>query len=138
MDKKLVKLFCGIKCEPDREAAENIWHAIVERDRRIARVKFWSFCALGFVSLLALMPALSIMWSDLSQSGFFDYFSLLSPGSSLDGSVFSYWRELSFSLIESLPTMSILLSLSLVFSLFLSLKYASGQIYKKNLLAPSF
>jgi hypothetical protein len=128
VEQKLAKLFCQIKCEPNCRLAENVWCALLERDERIARLKLWGFSVVGFISLAALVPTVRILSDDLAQSGFFDYFSLLAVGFSFNSSVFSYWRELGLSLLESLPALIILFLLALIFIFFLSFKYAIRQI----------
>jgi hypothetical protein len=130
MEKGLMEAFHKAKYEGKSGLAENIWHGIAARNKHIARIKLWAFSFTGIASLAGLIPAWKILSSDLAQSGLYEYFSLVF---SSGGSVFSYWRELSLSIAESLPTMSIILSLSLVFVLFLSLKYASKQIIKGQL-----
>ncbi len=131
MEKELIKVFHKAKYEEGSGLALNIWQKIVMRDRRIARLKLWAFSSIGLVSLIGLIPAGKSLFNDLGQSGLYEYFSLLF---SSGNSIFSYWKELALSIAESLPIMSIILSLTLVFILFLSFKYASRQIIKGQLL----
>jgi hypothetical protein len=70
-----------------------------------------------------------ILINDFTQSGFYEYLSL---AFSTKGLLFSYWKEFAFSLAESLPTMSIVLSLALLFIFFLSLRYVMKQIINNN------
>jgi len=127
---KLVKAFREIKYEPDANLAENVWRTIVLRNKRMAQFKLWSFAATGIVSLAGLVPAFKILSNDLAQSGFYEYFSLIFSDSRL---IISYWKELVFSLAESLPTVSIIFTLSLIFVFFLSFRYAMKQISKGQL-----
>jgi len=84
------------------------------------------------VSAVGLIPAFEMLLNNLAQSGFSEYFSLIfSDG----GSMLTYWKELSFSLAESLPVMSIILTLSTLFVCFLSLRYLIKQIGKNNLMS---
>ncbi len=78
---------------------------------------FW----LGTVSLisgLTLVPALQYMNQELLVSGFYNYMSLAFSDSAL---VFSAWREFAFSLLESVPSIALLLvfvaSIALIWSL---------------------
>lgn len=125
MQDKLTKLFQKAKYKDSSDLVENVWRAIVLHDRCIARVKLWAFSAVGAVSFVGLIPAFKVLLGDLVQSGFYEYFSLIFSDSGL---ILSVWRELVFSLAQSLPVLSIVFTLSLVFIFFLSLKYILKQI----------
>lgn len=56
MDEKLAKILCGIKCPPEENLSEEIWLAIVKREKRIAKIELCAFSFLGFISLAALVP----------------------------------------------------------------------------------
>jgi len=86
----------------------------------------------GILSLVGLVPAFKILSSDLAHSGFYEYLSLTFEGG---GVIISYWKELSLSIVESIPVMSTLLTLSLLFVCLLSLKYLTRQIIRNKLLA---
>lgn len=130
MEQKLVEAFHKIKYEPDASLAENVWRTIILRNKRTAQLKLWAFAATGIASLIGLVPAFKILSNDLSQSGFYEYFSLIFSDS---GSIISYWKEFILSLAESLPIASIIFTLSLIFVFFLSLRYAMKQINKVQL-----
>jgi hypothetical protein len=135
MQDKLTKIFKQAKYEVDDTLASNVWLAVVAHDKHVAKIKFWAFTSLGLASLAGLIPAFKILSTDLGQSGFYEYFSLIfSDG----GSIVSFWKELVFSIAESLPVMSIVLSLCLMFVFFLSIKYATKQIINNNRLVPRF
>jgi len=131
MHQKLTKIFQKVKYESNINLAENVWQAIVLHDKCIVRVKLWAFSIIGFASLVGLVPAFKALSSDFVQSGFYEYFSLIFSDSGL---ILSYWKELFFSLAESLPTISIILTLSLLFICFLSLRYLMKQISKGRLI----
>jgi len=130
MEQKLIKIFQKAKYEADTNLSETVWRAITVRGRRITQFKLWVFALAGFASLIGLVPAIKILSSDLAQSGFYEYFSLIFSDSGL---MLSYWKEFIFSLAESLPTMSIIFTLSSVFVFFLSLRYIMKQIIKNQL-----
>jgi hypothetical protein len=130
MEQKLRKIFQKAKYENTQNLADNIWSVILLREKQATRFKLWAFTLAGFASLAGAIPAIKALSSDLVQSGFYEYFSLIfSDG----GSVISHWKEFVFSIAESLPTMSIIISLSFVLVFFLSLKYATKQIIKGQL-----
>jgi hypothetical protein len=79
-----------------------------------------------------LVPTFKILLADLTRSGFYEYFSLLFSDT---GSIISYWKEFTFSIAESLPIISIISVLSLLFVCFLSLKYLIKQINKNQLIS---
>jgi hypothetical protein len=130
MRHKLKEILQKAKYESDPSLAENVWRAVIARDKHINRLKLWAFAFIGLASLAGLVPALKALLSDLAQSGFSEYFSLIFSDSGL---ILSYWKELFFSLAESLPILSVTLSLTLIFIFFLSLKYTMKQIIKSQL-----
>jgi hypothetical protein len=127
MEKGLTKAFHKAIYKGDTTLAEDIWRSILVRNQHIARIKLWSFSFLGFASFVGFIPVFKTLSNSLAQSGLYEYFSLIFSNGS---SVLSYWKELLFSIAESIPTMSIVLSLSFVFVFFLSLKYVMRQIIK--------
>ncbi len=129
MEKELKKAFQKAKFEENSNLASNIWQNIIIRNRRIARLKLWTFSLTGLISLSGIIPAWKALLSDLAQSGFYEYLSLIFSN---DGSFFHYSKEIMLSIAESIPTMSIIMSLSLVFVLFLSLKHVTKQIINNN------
>ena len=130
MEKELKKAFHRVKYGEKPDLAENIWEGIVRYNKRIARIKLWVFSFIGLLSLAGLIPAWKALSSDLAQSGFYEYLSL---AFSNGNSILPFWKELSFSLAESVPIMSTIISLSLIFIFFLSLKSASKQIIRGQL-----
>ena len=130
MNQKLKEIFCKSKYEPRVDLAEDIWRVVLSRNKRITNFKLIVFSVVGFASLLGLVPAIKMLLNDLGQSGFYEYLSL--AFSSIT-SITSYWKEFAFSLAESLPLLSTILSLSLIFVFFLSVRYAMKQIIKGQL-----
>jgi len=130
MRKELIKAFHNAMYESDGDLAKNIWNTLAIREKRIARLKFFAFSFIGFISLIGLVPAFIALFDDFAQSGFYEYLSLIFSN---NGAIVSYWKELAFSLGESLPVMSLIISFSLIFIFFLSLRYAMKQIIKGQL-----
>ena len=91
MEPKLTKILAKAKLEPEEDLAEKIWHDLVARERYITKIKLWAFGFIGFSSLAGLVPAFKILFDNLTQSGFYEYFSLIFSDS---GSVVAYWKEL--------------------------------------------
>lgn len=120
MEQKLTKIFQKTKYTPEEELKEIIWNTIKTHQKRSTKIKLWVFSFAGIVSFTALIPTFKILLNDMTQSGFYEYSSLIFTN---DKSILLYWKDLVFSLAESLPTTSIILTLSLTFIFFLSLRH---------------
>jgi hypothetical protein len=131
MENKLTEIFQKAKLEPGLNMAGDIWRALILRDKRITRFKLWASATILLASLVGLFPVANALLNDLARSGLYEYFSLIFSNG---WSVLSYWKELTLSLAESLPTTSIIFTLSLVFVFFLSLRYMVKEIYKNQLM----
>lgn len=125
MEEELIKLCCNAKYKSDTKLCEDIWCGLVEHQKRINKLKLFFFSILGTLSVLGFVPLSSRLLSDLARSGFYEYSSLIfSDG----GLVIFFWREFVYSLTESIPIVSLTLSVALVFIFVLSLRYAMKQI----------
>jgi hypothetical protein len=69
-----------------------------------ARLRLAAFGTLTFVSVLMLIPAVQYALSEFYTSGFYEYASLF-----FDSLSRGYWKELLYSLADSLPSLSLLL-----------------------------
>lgn len=114
----------GIKLE------DHIWNRLCERDTRIVRTKFYCFTILSLASLGASILVIRTLARELTQSGFYEYLSLIFSDS---GSVATYWKEFIFSLAESIPTVSIMLILTLLSLFLLSLRHIARSIIQNKL-----
>ena len=130
MDETITKAFLKAKYEPRVDLAANILHKIALENKRITKIKFYTFSIFGILSLIGLFPALKFLLSDFAQSGFYEYVSI---AFSSNGSALSYWKELSYSLAESLPITSMIFSFGLIFIFFISFRFALKQIIKGQL-----
>ena len=132
MEKDLKKAFQNLIVEPKDGLVDDVWHQIVVREKRSTRIKLYLFSSAGLLSILGFIPALKALFDGFTQSGFYEYFSLVfSSGSNL----FSYWKELGLSLIESLPVLNIIFTFSLVFIFLLSIRYVIKQIINQGQLS---
>lgn len=129
MEPKLTEAFNKIRYQSEDDFADQVWNKIVARDHKAAMFKLYVFSFAGICSFLALIPASKLLLNDFSKSGFYEYFSLALSNS---GSINSYWREFMFTILESLPLQSIVLSLSLIFFFFLSIKYIAKQFTRNR------
>lgn len=86
--------------------------------RRAAQLRAGLFGAVALVCGTVLVPALEYTGNQLYASGFYEYLSLISSDNSL---LLTYWREFGLSLVESLPSLALLLVLPTVVALVWSL-----------------
>lgn len=103
---------------PPRGLYEAILARIDAAKRASARVRAGLFGAVAVLSGLALVPAVQYAFAQFYASGFYDYASLLLSDRSL---ALTYWRELSLTLLESLPALALLLVIPLFAALVWSL-----------------
>lgn len=89
--------------------------------RRTARLRLAALSLGLLTTSLALIPAFSYTAHEFAASGFATYLSVLFSDSSV---ALSYWRELSLSLVESLPSVSLLILASLISVFLWSLRKA--------------
>ena len=130
MYNKLTKIFQKAAYKPSPNLAPTIWSTIITYDKRVTRFRLWVFSFVGLTSMVGLIPAVKELLSDFALSGFNEYFSLIFSSS---GSVLSYWKEWVFSLAESMPITSIILTFSLLFICFFSLRHLMRQVGRNQL-----
>lgn len=82
------------------------------------RVIFFSFGLI--ISLLVLVPAFKMVRAEFIESGFIDFFSLLFSDF---GAVLTCWQSFVLTLLESLPVMSAVVFLLVIFLFLESLKF---------------
>ena len=103
-----------ILIDPPLNLEDVIFKRIIKERRKSALVRFTLLGGTSLVSLLGLVKAGTLLWQSFIQTGFYEYTTLIfSDGSALA----SYWKEFAFSLIESLPLISLisLLSITAIF-----------------------
>jgi hypothetical protein len=95
------------------DAPGGLYEAVLARITRArqlhARRKTFLLGVISLVCGLTLVPALQYTNQELLASGFYNYMSLAFSDSTL---VFSAWRVFAFSLLESLPSIALLLVLA--------------------------
>ncbi len=82
--------------------------------RRAAWIRLCAFSIVLAASVAALVPAIDYATNQFYESGFYDYLSLFFSDWS---AVVAHWRALSETLVESVPSLSILFLLALTFCL---------------------
>jgi hypothetical protein len=105
------------------------------RQEELRRARMYVFLSMATISasLWGIIFAVKYVLAGFYQTSFYSYFSLVFSDPDI---AFSYWRELSFSLIEALPLLGITFSLIAVAILLTSVRFLA-QNTKSNL-APLF
>ncbi|HLD31054.1 MAG TPA: hypothetical protein VJB41_02545 [Patescibacteria group bacterium] len=121
------------------EAPDNLFNKIIMRINRrqrmlaISRVIVFSFSLLG--SLVAAWPIFSAVKIEFVNSGFLQFLSLAFSDFEV---IITYWQSFISTLLESLPAISIALSLLIIFIFMGSLRFLTKDIkilINKNILA---
>ncbi len=121
MRKDFEKLFSHLNpAEPPSGLFEKIIYRIREEQRDFAikqRVAVFSFIMVA--SIVAFIPALKSVQTDLAESGFLQFLSL---ALSDFGVVVTYWHSFAMSLLETIPAMSLVVLLAVIFAFLGSFK----------------
>ncbi len=88
---------------------ERVLNNVYQRAQFLEKRNFKIFAFAGATSFLAMVLSLYQLFENAKQSGFFSYLSLLL---SERINIVYYWKELSFSLVESMPLLSSLFLLA--------------------------
>ncbi len=126
----LQNVFQKAKYEPKEDLSGYIWLELVKRSENRARTRLWVLSSFSLGSLAGSIFEFRALSQDFLHSGFYRYFSLVFSNGS---TVLKYWKEFSLTLTDSIPVMSLILSLALVFVFFISLRYAVLQFNKSRL-----
>lgn len=117
--------------EPDFGLKEKIIHKIEKEAKKKA---VFTFIFAGFTSLtsvLAMIYSLVLIVKDYYSSGLSEYISLVFSDSSI---LLSFWKEFTLSVVESLPFITITLTLTSVWIFIWSLKYMFSNFRKSSLI----
>jgi hypothetical protein len=108
----------------ESRAPEGLYRAVISRvsaeQNRSAKKRFVVAVGSLVASVAASVAAVLVLATSLTQSGFWKFVSLaFSDG----GTVMTYWRQFSMSLLESFSMPEMVVSLVCVFAVMLSLKF---------------
>ena len=124
VDNDLKEAFKKVKYHPEYRLSDDIWRSIENYQNKRRQIKFWTYSGVGAISLIGFISSLLNLLEQFSNSGFYNYFSLIF---SSDGYLTFYWKELALSIINSLPIISLMFSFLLIFILFVSIKHIIRQ-----------
>ena len=127
MQKDYEKLFTRLKpLEPPEDLLNKILNNIQKEKRLLAIKKRIAIFSLGFLaSAIGFIPASQAVYVNITESGFFDIFSLIFSDF---GAIADFGSQYILSLLELLPAASIALLLTIMFALFGSLKYLAQDL----------
>ena len=129
MSQKYKKIF---SFSIDDKAPERVFSAVLKRieDRKTKQehAKAFAHGLLAIIAVIAIVPAISYFISEATQSGFLQYLSLVfSDGSA----ILSDWKDLTMSILESIPIISSISCLALIFIIANSLRRGAEHISPK-------
>jgi hypothetical protein len=87
---------------------------VAEARIRLARIRAGLSACIALASFAVLVPVVQYTAEQLYASGFYDYASLFMSDRGL---VFTYWREFGLSLVESLPSVALLVLIPIAVAL---------------------
>jgi len=111
--------------EPPKGLLEKILKRIHREERILVLRKIIIFSVLLFGSLAGFFPAVKLLLSDFSKSGFINFFSLLFSDFS---AIAIYWKSFLMIILETLPAMSLALFLAVVVVLLQSVKSLTKNV----------
>ncbi|GEM_PF-432281 len=105
-----------------------------EKQRLALRRRFIVFSIILAASVMVLVPVLKMVHQNLVESGFIQFLSLLFSDSAV---VVTYWQSFVLTLLESLPAMSLIALLAVIFIFLESVKFVvhdAISAFKPNLI----
>ena len=124
MNQDLKKAFHSIQYHPRETLSSSIAGAVLARAERTSQIRKWTFGILSLLCIIAIVPAIIGLLHQFSQTGFYQYSSLLfSSGGAMAGA----WKSFALVLGESLPGTSIAIVLALLGLLVWSLRNTFTQ-----------
>ena len=111
MTAKITQKFKLIEREPSPELTNRIVMTIEKIRIRNARIRFWFYGSLSTLSIIAIIPATIELGTQFGQTGFYQYLSLVFYDSSV---LTSSGGELLRAIVESIPSLSVILVLSIL------------------------
>jgi len=110
---------------PPAKLKARILARVSELERAHARVRAGIFGLIAAASAVLLVPLAQYTFAQFYASGFASYLSLLISD---QGLVITYWREFVLSLVESLPSIALLMLLPVAAALVWALRGALRSV----------
>ncbi len=111
---------------PPYDLEDCIFRAITAKERFTNKLNLAIQSILAVISFVAFFPLGTAVAQAFSNSSFSQYVALLFSG---DSTLLTYWQELTISIFESLPVLSLtlFLSVSIVFIYSITRAYKNGR-----------
>lgn len=110
---------------PRLDLESDIIQTVFRKNARNITIKFWTSVTVGVASIIGIVPAVRAMASALTQSGFYEYLTLLFSNG---GMLSRYSSDLVIALGESVPGVSITIFLFV----FVVLLWSLQNIFKQS------
>jgi hypothetical protein len=105
--------------EPPKGLLEKIIKRIRREERLLVLRRVLIFSTTLICSVFGFIPATNMLLSDSNQSGFLRFFSLIFSDFS---TVATYWQSFSLALLQTLPVISVVALLAILFVFLQSLR----------------
>lgn len=122
MEQNIQKLFKQSSYTPESKLSNDIWGIIESKNTNLSKWKTFGYLSLGILSLSGSIFSIKSLIEEFTKLGFFDYLTLVFSDS---GVIATYWKEYTLVLADSLPITSLMISLFLLFVLFISIRRIS-------------
>ncbi len=113
------RIYVMDKLKPSKELREKILFSIKKEEVYRAKMYFSISAVVAVASIFGLFFSVKYMIQEFYQSSFHSYLSLIFSDPNI---VISYWKELSISLVETLPMLGITISLITAYTLLVSVR----------------
>lgn len=104
-----------------------IFVEIERRQAKSARIRFAVFLSVLTTSVALFIPVVTMLWNDLVDSGSTNFFSMMFTDFSV---VMASGWNFVLSLLENLPILSVVIFLSVIFTILLSLYFLQSDLKK--------
>lgn len=114
-----------LNIQPPKDLLEKVLKRVHKEQRFFFFKRIAVISTTLIISIIALIPSLNMVISDLNQSGFNSFISLLFSDFS---TVIVYWKSFTIILLETIPALSLALFLTVLLTLLQSIKSLTKNI----------
>lgn len=114
-----------LNIQPPKDLLEKVLKRVHKEQRFFFFKRIAIISTTLIISIIALIPSLNMVISDLNQSGFNSFISLLFSDFS---TVIVYWKSFTIILLETIPALSLALFLTVLLTLLQSIKSLTKNI----------
>ena len=114
---------------PNDKFEKSLIAHLIELDFRRGRNRLFAYLALSLGCFLAIIPSIILFAQDMGKSALFSYLSLIATEHT---QVFAYFKDLSLSLVDSIPILSLAILLFVLGMFMWSLILLAGTMEDKK------